>query len=337
MKSIISEVKFYNQYGEGVVFYKEKPFYIYGAIIGEEVEWQIVEEKKTYGRANLIKVIKKSPNRIEHNIVNAHLIGGYDLIHMNQEEQKNFKINQVIYDFQKNANIKLNNIEWFSGKKQFKYRNKITLHDGFFYQKKSNEKIDIEDFLLSDIKWDKDKKGTIIYRHLDTLISGTKEDKIHTTDSLLDYKFRVGLNSFYQINKEVMEYAYLQIKNNIIQNKNTLDLFSGIGTIGIICSQNSKQVIGIEINKNSYLDAQHNKKINNVKNIKFKNMDVNKFISNNNEKFENIILNPSRKGVGKKTMIKIKEKLNPEKILYMSCNPKTQASDILNIADLYDI
>lgn len=339
MKIFTSEVKFYNKHGEGVVFNNEKPFYVFGVIIGEIIEWVIIEENKTYGNAKLVNVVKKSPNRLEHNIENAEIIGGYELLHMNQEEQKKFKINQVIQDFKKNANIDLKDIEWFSGKKQFKYRNKITLHDGFFYQKKSNKPIEINDFLLSDIEWDKNRKGTIIYRKLDTLISGTKDDKKYTSDTLLGYQFRVGLNSFYQVNKEVTEYAYNYIEKNIIKNTNVLDLYCGIGTIGITISKNAKKVVGIEENFDSFKDALYNKKINNIKNIKFINSTVEKFLQYNEEKikFDNVILDPPRNGINKEVIKKINNLLKPKIIIYMSCNPSTQAADVSRIKDNYKI
>ena len=53
------EVKYYNQLGEGVVFKENKPFYVYGAILGEEIEFEIIEELKTYGKAKLINIINK--------------------------------------------------------------------------------------------------------------------------------------------------------------------------------------------------------------------------------------------------------------------------------------
>ena len=339
MNTYVGVVTFYNQYGEAVVFHNEKPIYIYGAILNEQISYEILKEFKTYGLGKLIKVLKPSEHRVYHNIYNAHLIGGYDLIHMDQEEQKNFKINRVINDFKKIANydLDINKIQWFSGNKKIKYRNKIVVHDGYLYQKNTNEPIDVEDFLLSDITWDKNRKGKIIYRKLDTLISGTKKDHLYTSDSLLGFKFRIGLHSFYQINKEVMEYAYSFIKDNLIPNSNVLDLYSGIGTIGIVVSNLSKNVCGVEINKNSYQDALFNKKINNVNNIEFLNMDVDKFVQSNTTYFENIILDPSRSGVGKSTIEKIRDILKPKRIIYMSCNPATQAFDFSHLKHKYNI
>ncbi|WP_022935070.1 class I SAM-dependent RNA methyltransferase [Mesomycoplasma moatsii] len=330
-------VEFYNQHGEGVVLNNKKPYYVYGAIIDEKIKYQILKEFKTYGIAQLIEIIEKSKNRIDHNIKDAHLIGGYDLIHMNEGEQKNFKVNRVKNDFKKIAQYELDNIEWFAGKNKFKYRNKITLHDGFFYQKNSKTKIAINDFLLSSIKWDPNLRGDIIYRQLDTLIYGTKNEKKYTSDTLFGFKFRVGLNSFYQINKEVTKYAYQFIRENIIKEANTLDLYCGIGTISIILSPFSKKVIGVEINKESYEDAIYNKKINKIDNVDFINKSVDQFVCINDTHFENIILDPSRKGVGKQTIQKIINDFSPERIIYMSCNPATQASDFSYLKDFYQL
>ncbi len=338
MKSFIGSVSLYNQHGEGVVFIDKKPFYIYGAIVGEEVEFEVVNELETYGIGKLKKIIKRSRNRVDHEIDNAHLIGGYDLIHMNDDEQKNFKINKVKNDFKQIAKYELKNVEWIEGKLKTKYRNKITLHDGYFYQKNSNTKIDIDDFLLSDIKWDKNLKGDVIYRQLDTLIVGSKKDRnLYTSDTINNFKFRVGINSFYQVNKEVAELAYNFIKDNLIRDKNTLDLYCGIGTISIIVSEVSKYVLGIEINRNSYRDALHNKELNKINNVDFLNIDVNQFMNKEKRNFENVILDPSREGVDKKTLTFIRDKLKPERIIYMSCNTGTQAANFNYLKDEYEI
>lgn len=100
-------VQHYNQHGEGVVFYQNKPVYIYGVIKGEEISYTIVKVYSTYFIGELVQVNKKSPHRVDHQINDAHLIGGYDLIHMDEEEQKRFKVHKVLYDFEKIAQIKV--------------------------------------------------------------------------------------------------------------------------------------------------------------------------------------------------------------------------------------
>ena len=104
----------------------------------------------------------------------AHLIGGYELIHMNDQEQIRFKKERFINDFWQIAKTKITDLAIFWGPTRFKYRNKITLHDGHFYQKQTHKPIVINDYLLSDIKYDSKLPGTIIYRQLDSLIFGSK-------------------------------------------------------------------------------------------------------------------------------------------------------------------
>lgn len=333
------EVTKYNQKGEGVVFKNNKPFYVFGVIIGEIIDIEIIKEYSTYGIAKLIKIHKMSKNRTTNFVKNAEYIGGYELIHMDDDEQERFKKNKVIEDFKKISNIEIPNISFTKGKKRFKYRNKITLHNGHFYKKRTREIIEIDDYLLSDIEYNKNLQGEVIYRKLDSLIFGTKKDKKYTTDTMLGYKFRIGLNSFYQINKEVAEKVYLEIQKNVLKNGTTLDLYSGIGTITIISSKYSNKTIGVERNKNSFNDAIFNIKENNIKNINFYNMSVENFVKNHlsSTKINTLILDPSREGVGKKVLNNLIKLVSPERIIYLSCNPATQASDFNVLKEKYKI
>lgn len=336
IKNILIEK--YNQKGEGVAFLENKPVYIFGTIVGEIVHFKIILKHKNYFVGELVEVIKSSPNRSKLFISNAHEIGGYELVHMNDIEQKKFKISRVKDDFWKIAKINLLDIEFFQGVKKFYYRNKITLHDGYFFKKNSHEKIEIQDYLLANIPYDRTRKGNIIYRQLDTLISGEKKDKIYTTDSMLGYKFRVGINSFYQINKEVATEAYNDIKKYVIKDGITVDLYAGIATITIIVSSVSNKVYGVEVNKFSYNDAIYNIKYNNIHNIEFHHNNVQKWIANNKTlHVDTLILDPSREGVDKSTLNIIIKNIKPKRIIYLSCNPGTQASNINILKNNYKL
>lgn len=328
----------YSQNGEGVGFYQNKPVYVFGTIVGEIIDCQILKEQKKFYVGKIYKLVSASPNRNYHNIPDAHLIGGYELIHMNDEEQKKFKIERVLNDFKQIANFNLEDTEYFQGKMRFYYRNKITLHDGHFYQKRTNKPIDINNYLLSSIPYDKNQKGIIIYRQLDTLIYGTKEQKKYTFDSMLNYKFRVGLNSFYQVNKEVAQEIYSDIQKYVIKDGITLDLYSGIAIIAIIVSSISKFVYGIEINKSSYNDALFNIENNNIKNIDFFCSNVDTWIEHNKHLLiDTLILDPSREGVNKKTLKTILEVIKPKRIIYLSCNPGTQSSNFNYLKEKYKV
>ncbi len=327
----------YNQNGEGVAFFENKPIYIFGAIRGEEIEIKLIVEKEKYSIGEIVNVIKPSNNRRKEVFQDAKLIGGYELIHMNQEEQLTFKKERVVNDFKNIAKTEMKNLEIFVGEKEFYYRNKITLHDGSFYEKQTKNKIKIDNYMLSSIEYDENLPGEIIYRQLDTLIVGHKKSGLMTTDSMFGLKFNVGIGSFYQVNKEVAQEAYKDIKKNVIENGKTLDLYSGIGTIAIYVSDISESVVAVEDNKDSYNNAVQNIVQNQITNVRFIKADVEIFLKKNNSHFNTFIMDPPREGISAKVIKIIILKFKPERIIYLSCNPGTQAADFAKLKRHYRI
>lgn len=167
-------------------------------------------------------------------------------------------------------------------------------------------------------------------------------------DILGDYKFKISPLSFYQVNPVQTEILYNTAINFVgadasvrPQNNNiALDLYCGIGTIGIFASKYFKKVYGIEIVKQAIEDAKYNSKINNINNIEFFAGDVEeilpKIIEKDNIKPNVVFVDPPRKGLDKKTINLLKE-LQPSKIIYISCNPATLARDISLLEDKYNL
>ena len=161
-------------------------------------------------------------------------------------------------------------------------------------------------------------------------------------DILGDYKFKISPLSFYQVNPVQTEILY-NTAINFLNDENddiALDLYCGIGTIGIFASKYFKKVYGIEIVKQAIEDAKYNAEINNIDNIEFFAGDVEKIlpkiIEKDNIKPNVIFVDPPRKGLDKKTINLLKE-LQPSKIIYISCNPATLARDISLLEEKYDI
>jgi 23S rRNA (uracil1939-C5)-methyltransferase len=153
-------------------------------------------------------------------------------------------------------------------------------------------------------------------------------------DYIDDYKFRISANSFFQTNttqasnlyKIALDYA------GLTGNEAVYDLYSGAGTISIYVSQNSKQVYAFESVDSALKDAQTNNELNNIQNVTHIKADLNKsFIpiveTKSIPKPDVILLDPPRAGMNPKTVDDI-IKLDPPKIVYVSCNPSTQARDI---------
>ncbi|PZW00561.1 23S rRNA (uracil(1939)-C(5))-methyltransferase RlmD [Metamycoplasma auris] len=140
--------------------------------------------------------------------------------------------------------------------------------------------------------------------------------------------FEVKNDSFYQINEEVTKEIYQQIYELIPnENLNVVDAFSGVGTIACYIANKTNKVYSIELNKNATDQAKRNIELNNISNIEIINADANEWINQNKEKIDLIIFDPPREGLRKESINAIVEsKIN--KILYLSCDPKTLIRDL---------
>lgn len=151
-------------------------------------------------------------------------------------------------------------------------------------------------------------------------------------DFIGDYKFRISANSFFQTNTQQAERLYNCIVDfsEFAGNEVVFDLFSGAGTISLFISKYVKNVFAFESSESAINDAKINTTINNVKNVTHNYFDLNKSfldVVRNFPKPDIIITDPPRNGMHQNTISDILNLL-PEKIIYVSCNPSTQARDL---------
>ncbi|HOI29066.1 MAG TPA: 23S rRNA (uracil(1939)-C(5))-methyltransferase RlmD [Melioribacteraceae bacterium] len=153
-------------------------------------------------------------------------------------------------------------------------------------------------------------------------------------DMIGSWKFRISANSFFQTNTLQAEKLYQTAKEfaSFRGNEVVYDLYSGAGTIPIFISGNVKEIYGFESVKPAIDDAKINIGINGIKNFEPILADLNKSFlpvvdQMNLPKPDLIIADPPRSGMNPKTVSDILL-LKPDKIVYISCNPATQARDI---------
>lgn len=156
--------------------------------------------------------------------------------------------------------------------------------------------------------------------------SGVIEDK------LCNMRFQFSSKSFYQINPIQTEKLYDKAIEfaDLSGNEVVLDAYSGIGTISLLASKSAKSVIGVEINGDAVKNAIVNAKINNIKNVRFYKADASEFIvelANQKKIIDTVFMDPPRSGSDGKFLSAV-VKLNPKKIIYISCNPVTQVRDL---------
>ena len=156
--------------------------------------------------------------------------------------------------------------------------------------------------------------------------------KGYIEDVLCGLRFRISPSSFYQINsrqtevlyKIAVDYAGLTGKERVI------DAYCGIGTIGMAAAGKAKEVIGVELNKDAVKDEVVNASLNQMKNIRFINEDAGKFMvkmAAQKQKADVVLMDPPRSGSTKEFIDSIKV-LNPDRVVYVSCNQETLARDL---------
>lgn len=167
------------------------------------------------------------------------------------------------------------------------------------------------------------------------------KDKI--VEELLGLNFEISMKSFFQTNPKCAEKLYSKVVEYVLEDKtkvdNTvvMDLFCGTGTIGQIVASKSEnaKIVGVDIVASAIEDAEKNAKRNNIDGLKFYAADVGKFLVAHPEyqdKIKTIILDPARAGIAPKTLQKIIN-LNADRMVYVSCNPATQARDTELLAE----
>lgn len=169
-----------------------------------------------------------------------------------------------------------------------------------------------------------------------SMVLGDRENvlygKGYIEDVLCGFRFRISARSFYQINPvqteilygKAMEFAALTGRETVI------DAYCGIGTIGITASGKSKQVIGVELNKEAVRDAIRNGKTNGIGNIRFFCGDAGEFMRTmaaEGEKADVVFMDPPRSGSTQVFMDAVAQ-LAPERVVYVSCGPDTLARDL---------
>ena len=165
--------------------------------------------------------------------------------------------------------------------------------------------------------------------------------KGYITDELCGLKFKISANSFYQVNKRQTEILYQKAIElaDLKKSDVLIDAYCGTGTIGLSSSKKVKKVIGVELNQSAIKDAINNAKINKIDNIEFICDDAGRYmdrLSKNNTHIDVVIMDPPRSGSDIKFMSSM-VKMNPERIVYISCNPVTLRNDLNYLKKFYKI
>lgn len=159
--------------------------------------------------------------------------------------------------------------------------------------------------------------------------------KNYVIERILGKTFKIGANTFFQVNPKSAENIFKYVKEYISSNFSmpaVLDAYSGVSAFGITVSDVAKQVVCVEENKEACELAHEIARENKVKNIEINNMDAGKFFASEKRKFDVVILDPPRSGCTEESLDNAL-KVCKGKIIYVSCNPATLARDLKYLKD----
>ena len=164
----------------------------------------------------------------------------------------------------------------------------------------------------------------------------------YISENIDDLKFRIGPKSFFQTNPEqaAILYKHAMAFAKLTGKETVYDLYSGTGTIAIYMAKNAKKVIGIENILEAVEDAKINAEINKIENVEFILGDIKDSLRSEIAKKyglpDLVVLDPPRSGLHP-DVIESLINLSAQRIVYISCNPATQARDLKILSKKYRI
>ena len=173
-------------------------------------------------------------------------------------------------------------------------------------------------------------------------ISNTIFGKGFIEEKIGNYRFKIMPGTFFQTNSIQCEKLFQHVVEfaEFDKSENVLDLYCGCGAISLYISGYVNKVYGVELSNDSIEMARENAELNNVKNCEFEACDVKDFLRQINDKadehWDTFILDPPRSGIHPRAAEYILNYM-PKKIIYVSCNPGTQARDLMMLSSKYEI
>lgn len=373
MKVVIDR---FDDLGRGIAYVGEKITFIPNTIPGDTVDITITKETKKYNIAKVDKYLKLSSRRVKPKCPYFDICGGCTLQSISYEDTINYKYNKVKNLFKKsdieiNPEIIRNPSPYnYRNKISLKVVDKRT----GFYEESTHNIVEINECIIASpainktislisefniingnitIRSNKNNEILIILESSDKLnidinylksqiklVGIVINNETFYGDNFLiennnDYFYKISYDSFFQVNPYVASILFNEVSKRINEEDTVLDLYCGVGTLSLNATC-AKEVVGVEIVENAILNAIFNAHINKIDNVKFILNDSTKAVSKLNKKFTKVIVDPPRSGLTK-TIIDNILSINPEEIIYVSCDPATLVRDVLLFIDKYNI
>lgn len=341
--------------GEALAYLGDKPVFVFGGIEGEEVEVEIIRERRHYIAAEVVEVIRPSPHRQQPPCQYFAECTGCQWQHVVYSHQLELKRQTVEDALQRVGGLSDVPVSpTLPSPREFGYRNhaRFTVSReggrlGYIHRERRRF-VDIERCMLmndyiNDVLSQLDghcgettqvavRSGT---KTGDRLIQPTLKGEnvpLETgqktyVDSVQDISFRVASPSFFQVNTEQLENIVGLVKESLglTGSEVLIDAYAGVGTFAGLLAPYASKVIAIEESAASIEDAQYN--LRHFNNIEIRKGKTEEVLLEMTEPVDAMIIDPPRAGCQRVALESI-VRLAPQRLIYVSCDPATLARDL---------
>ncbi len=371
MKVLIEKL---DHLGQGICHINNKVCFVKNALPNELVDIKIVEDKKKYFKGEVLAFETKSLSRRENKCPYFKFCGGCSLGHLNYKDSLDYKKNKIkeiiknnldldiepnlvasedIYYYRNKVTLKIVDYKWgYYNRESHNFIpikscllakgaiNQIIEHQEAFKVKSGEITLrcnNQEEILISlttncayKVDLEKLKALNIVGIVVNNKILFGKDYFYHKINNLT---FKISYNSFFQINDNICSKIFDLLNDTEVHNI-LLDLYCGVGSLGISLSHKIKKLYGIEIESNAIKDAKINALLNNITNSTYLTGKVESNLDKIKNHIDTIIVDPPRKGLANTQDIL---KIQANTLIYISCDPVTLGRDLKKLKEYYNV
>lgn len=289
----------------------------------------------------------------DRNALGFHTAGNFaSVLHINKcflQDEKVNTIRNAVYDFAVKHHLTFYNLKFHEGLlRNLIFRN-TTLNEWMltvcFGEQQQENSLLLMNFLKENFPFITSLNYIINTKKNDTIYDQeviTFEGKNHIIEQLGNVKYKISTKSFFQTNSKQAKRLYDIVKEfgNFTKDDLVYDLYCGTGSIALYIANDCKKVVGIEQIPDAIVDAKFNAELNNISNCVFhagtcEDILKPEFIAEHSTP-DIVVVDPPRAGLHEK-VIDVLLQAAPKKIVYVSCNPATQARDVLLFSEKYNL
>ena len=317
---------------QGVVF-------VHRTAPGDVVDVELVDRKKDYANARILKLVQPSQDRQTPSCPNYQTAGCCHWQHIQYEKQVEYKeaiLRETLH--------RTGKIDWdkpipriTGADRNYRLRASFHVRDRRlgFVRERSSVIVPIDECsaLVPQINdWIPEANKLIVnetevHAVAGSTVASTLAPAVNPVVTVNGFTFELHPEAFFQSNRFLLDVFMSEVLDQAGSNpKYVLDLYCGSGFFSIPLAKRSTEVIGIETNRAAVKQAKKNAKLNDVGNAEFYEGNVETTLKEADIHPDLVLLNPPRTGCGKETAARIAE-LHAARVVYVSCNPSTFARE----------